>query len=190
MNVKHLNNTATPTYRENITAVCIHSVPILVHAAGKNNAKLSEREQDIVRIYPIWSTFGRYQPPIPSTYKRVRLRFHFIALTWLDRLQTVAFSTVRAACWRIELWGRMGSILFFGCKRSIAKGEVIFFFDLCDFTLCECSLDHNCHINRGAPVPPFPEIFCGFSPSFLENGASSQRRSTPCRYLSIFLHSL
>jgi hypothetical protein len=31
------------------------------------------------------------------------------------------------------------------------------FFDLCDFTLCDFSLEHNCHINQGVPVPHFPE---------------------------------
>jgi hypothetical protein len=34
------------------------------------------------------------------------------------------------------------------------RGEKgFYFFDLCDFTLCDFSLEHNCRINRGVPVP-------------------------------------
>jgi hypothetical protein len=35
------------------------------------------------------------------------------------------------------------------------RGEKGFsFFNLCDFTPCDCSLGHNCHINQGVPVCP------------------------------------
>jgi hypothetical protein len=32
------------------------------------------------------------------------------------------------------------------------RGEGIFFFDLCSFTLCDFSVEHNCCINWGVPV--------------------------------------
>jgi hypothetical protein len=58
--------------------------------------------------------------------------------------------------------GRRGSRVLYGWQRRNARGEGMFFFN-CDFTPCDFSLEHNCHINWGVPVYKNRNISqCGF----------------------------